>query len=124
MDYITGRKPSLIGSVNGIIAGLVAITPGAGFVNGWGAMAIGVIATVVVYLAYNYLSRMRPFRNVDDTLGVVYTHGFAGRHRRPAGRCLRRSAMLTAFALRRQRGSSFGGGGSNCSSGSSWRRCG
>jgi Amt family ammonium transporter len=41
-------------------------------------MAIGVIAAAIVYLAYNYLSRMRPFRNVDDTLGVVYTHGFAG----------------------------------------------
>jgi len=31
-----------------------------------------------VYFALNYLSRMRPFRNVDDTLGVVYTHGIAG----------------------------------------------
>ena len=78
LDYVTGRKPSLIGSVNGMITGLVAITPGAGFVNGWGALAIGVIATIIVYFALNYLSRMRPFRHVDDTLGVVYTHGFAG----------------------------------------------
>ena len=78
LDYLTGRKPSLIGSVNGMIVGLVAITPGAGFVNGWGAGAIGLIGTVVVYLAYYYLSRVRPFRNVDDTLGVIYTHGFAG----------------------------------------------
>ena len=78
LDYLTGRKPSLIGGVNGIITGLVAITPAAGFVNGWGAIAIGVIGCVVVYVAMNYLSRMRPFRNVDDTLGVVYTHGFAG----------------------------------------------
>jgi ammonium transporter, Amt family len=77
-DYITGRKPSLIGSVNGMIVGLVAITPGAGFVNGWGAIVIGVIASTVVYFALNYLSRTAPFRNVDDTLGVVYTHGFAG----------------------------------------------
>ena len=46
--------------------------------NGWGAIAIGVIASSIVYLALNYLSRLRPFRNVDDTLGVVYTHGFAG----------------------------------------------
>ena len=73
-----GRKPSLIGSVNGMIVGLVAITPGAGFVNGWGAIIIGVIASTLVYFALNYLSRVRPFRNVDDTLGVVYTHGFAG----------------------------------------------
>ena len=77
-DYITGRKPSMIGGVNGIITGLVAITPAAGYVNGWGAIAIGVIASTVVYFALNYLSRLRPFRNVDDTLGVIYTHGFAG----------------------------------------------
>jgi Amt family ammonium transporter len=77
-DYATGRKPSLIGSVNGIITGLVAITPGAGYVNGWGALAIGLIGATIVYFALNYLSRLRPFRSVDDTLGVVYTHGFAG----------------------------------------------
>jgi ammonium transporter, Amt family len=77
-DYLTGRKPSLIGSVNGMIVGLVAITPGAGFVNGWGAIVIGVVASTIAYFALNYLSRVRPFRNVDDTLGVVYTHGFAG----------------------------------------------
>ena len=77
-DYLTGRKPSLIGTVNGMIVGLVAITPAAGYVNGWGAIAIGIIASTIVYFALNYLSRLRPFRNVDDTLGVIYTHGFAG----------------------------------------------
>jgi ammonium transporter, Amt family len=77
-DYATKRKPSLLGSVNGMIVGLVAITPAAGFVSGWGAIAIGAIASVIVYIAYNYLALLRPFRNVDDTLGVVYTHGFAG----------------------------------------------
>jgi Amt family ammonium transporter len=77
-DYLTGRKPSLIGGVNGMITGLVVITPGAGYVNGWGAMAMGAIGATIVYFALNYLSRMRPFRNVDDTLGVIYTHGFAG----------------------------------------------
>jgi Amt family ammonium transporter len=77
-DYITGHKPSLIGSVNGMITGLVAITPAAGFVNGWGAIAIGVIGSTLVYFALNYVSRLAPFRNVDDTLGVVYTHGVAG----------------------------------------------
>ena len=77
-DYITGRKPGLISGVNGMITGLVAITPAAGYVNGWGAICLGVIASTLVYFALNYLSRLRPFRNVDDTLGVVYTHGFAG----------------------------------------------
>ena len=61
-----------------MIVGLVAITPAAGFVNGWGAMLIGAIASSLVYVAYNYAALLRPFRNVDDTLGVVYTHGFAG----------------------------------------------
>src|SRR5262249_44945019 len=77
-DYLTGHKPSLISSVNGMITGLVVITPGAGFINGWGAMAIGLIGGILVYFALNYLGRARPFRNVDDTLGVIYTHGFAG----------------------------------------------
>jgi Amt family ammonium transporter len=77
-DYLTGRKPGLISGVNGMIVGLVAITPAAGYVNGFGAMALGAIASTLVYFALNYLSHMRPFRNVDDTLGVVYTHGFAG----------------------------------------------
>jgi Amt family ammonium transporter len=77
-DYMTGRKPGLISGVNGMVTGLVAITPAAGYVNGWGAIALGVIASTIVYFALNYLSRVRPFRNVDDTLGVIYTHGFAG----------------------------------------------
>jgi ammonium transporter, Amt family len=77
-DYVTGRKPSLLGSVNGMIVGLVAITPAAGFVNGFGAILIGAVASSIVYVAYNYLALVRPFRNVDDTLGVIYTHGFAG----------------------------------------------
>jgi Amt family ammonium transporter len=77
-DYMTGRKPGLISGVNGMITGLVAITPAAGYVNGYGAIAMGVIASTLVYFALNYLSRVRPFRNVDDTLGVIYTHGMAG----------------------------------------------
>ena len=81
-DYMTGRKPGLISGVNGMIVGLVAITPAAGYVNGWGAIAIGIIASTIVYFALNYMSRMRPFRNVDDTLGV----DLHPRRRRPAGR--------------------------------------
>jgi Amt family ammonium transporter len=77
-DYLTGRKPGLLSGINGMITGLVAITPAAGYVNGWGSIALGVIASTIVYFALNYLSRARLFRRVDDTLGVVYTHGFAG----------------------------------------------
>src|SRR5207245_7403939 len=58
--------------------GLLAITAAAGFVNGFGAIIIGLVASSLVYVAYNYLALARPFRQVDDTLGVIYTHGFAG----------------------------------------------
>jgi Amt family ammonium transporter len=61
-----------------MIVGLVAITPAAGYVNGYGALCIGAIASALVWLAFNKLSRFRPFSKVDDALGVVYTHGFAG----------------------------------------------
>src|SRR5438309_7771599 len=77
-DYIFRDRPSLIGSVNGMITGLVGITPAAGFVNGFGAIAVGVIASTIVWMAIRFLSRAPVFRNVDDTLGVVYTHGIAG----------------------------------------------
>jgi Amt family ammonium transporter len=77
-DYVFRDKPSLIGSVNGMITGLVAITPSAGFVNGYGAIAVGVTASTLVWFAIRFLSRAPMFRNVDDTLGVIYTHGVAG----------------------------------------------
>jgi Amt family ammonium transporter len=77
-DLIYKEKPSLIGSVNGMITGLVAITPAAGFVNGYGAIIMGVVASTIVWMAIRYLSRTALFRKVDDTLGVVYTHGIAG----------------------------------------------
>jgi Amt family ammonium transporter len=61
-----------------MICGLVAITPSAGWVNGMGAIYVGVIASSIVWFAWTYLSRCRPFSKVDDALGVIYTHGFAG----------------------------------------------
>jgi len=72
------KKPTFLGGVNGMICGLVGITPCAGWVNGRGAIAVGVICTCVVWVAWNYLSKVRPFSKVDDALGVVYTHGIAG----------------------------------------------
>jgi Amt family ammonium transporter len=77
-DYIFRDKPSLIGSVNGMITGLVAITPAAGFINGYAAIVIGVVASTIVWMAIRFLSRAPVFRSVDDTLGVIYTHGIAG----------------------------------------------
>lgn len=39
---------------------------------------VGLIDTCIVWLAWNYLSKVRPFSRVDDALGVIYTHGIAG----------------------------------------------
>jgi Amt family ammonium transporter len=72
------KKPTLLGGVNGMICGLVAITPCAGWVNGEGAIFVGIIASAIVWFAWNFLSKVRPFSKVDDALGVVYTHGIAG----------------------------------------------
>ena len=77
-DMIFREKPGIIGTVNGMITGLVAITPAAGYVNGYGAICLGVIASTIVWMAIRYLSRIPPFSKVDDTLGVIYTQGIAG----------------------------------------------
>ena len=71
------KKPTFLGAVNGMIVGLVAITPGAGFVNGFGAMLEGIIASMIVWFAWTYLQPIL-IKRVDDAMGVVYTHGLAG----------------------------------------------
>lgn len=72
------KKPTFLGAINGMLCGLVAITPSAGWVNGTGAIIVGLTSSTIVWFAWNYLSRVRPFSKVDDALGVVYTHGIAG----------------------------------------------
>jgi ammonium transporter, Amt family len=73
------KKATFLGALNGMICGLVGITPAAGYVNGVGAIVIGVVCSFVVFFAFTYLPRkVWPFNKVDDALGVVYTHGFAG----------------------------------------------
>src|ERR1700749_3388586 len=78
MDKMAYGKPSIIGAVNGMIAGLVAITPSAGFVNGWGAIIIGVCAGIIPWLSMNKFQKLAFMQKVDDTLGVFSTHGVAG----------------------------------------------
>jgi Amt family ammonium transporter len=81
MDMFIGadKKPTFLGGLNGMICGLVGITPAAGFVNGLGAIIIGLAASAVVWAAWYTLPKyVWPFNKVDDALGVVYTHGIAG----------------------------------------------
>lgn len=78
MDKWAYGKPSIIGAVNGMIAGLVAITPGAGYVNGWGAIIIGICAGIIPWFSMNKLQKTKLMMKVDDTLSVFSTHGVAG----------------------------------------------
>jgi ammonia channel protein AmtB len=78
LDKLVYGKPSIIGAVNGMIAGLVAITPSAGYVDGWGALAVGVIAGIIPWASMNLLQKTSFMKKVDDTLSVFSTHGVAG----------------------------------------------
>jgi len=78
LDKLSYGKPSVIGAVNGMIAGLVGITPGAGYVDGMGAIFIGLIASTIAWLSMNKLQKTKFMMKVDDTLSVFSTHGVAG----------------------------------------------
>jgi ammonium transporter, Amt family len=78
MDKMAYGKPSVLGAVNGMIAGLVAITPAAGYVDGWGAIIIGIVAGIIPWLSMNKLQKTSFMMRVDDTLSVFSTHGVAG----------------------------------------------
>ena len=68
------HKPSVLGAASGAIAGLVAITPGAGYVTAMPALVIGIGASVCSYIAAE--SRIKAM--VDDALDVWAIHGIAG----------------------------------------------
>ncbi len=70
-----GKKPSLLGILSGAIAGLVAITPAAGFVGPVGAFFIGLIAGIVCYWASTKLKNKLGY---DDSLDVFGIHGVGG----------------------------------------------
>ena len=74
MSWILGKKPSVIGAASGAVAGLVAITPAAGFVGPMPAIIIGLGAGVFCYLAVQLLIRL----NIDDSLSVWGVHGIGG----------------------------------------------
>jgi len=69
------RRPSVIGAIQGMITGLVAITPAAGVVAGWGAIALAFGSGTVPWFTMNILAKkLGWFARVDDTLEVFHTH--------------------------------------------------
>jgi ammonium transporter, Amt family len=74
-EWFVVQKPSLLGILSGAVAGLVAITPAAGFVNPTGALIIGLIAGVGCYIAAVHVKRAIGY---DDSLDVFGVHGVGG----------------------------------------------
>ena len=75
MDFQFLKRPTLIGATTACLTGLVAITPAAGYVSGYGALVIGVAGGIVPWIALNRLS---PKLMVDDAMSVFPVHGVAG----------------------------------------------
>ena len=74
-EWLRYQKPSVLGIVTGMVAGLGTITPASGFVGPMGAIAIGAAAGIVCFLATSYMKRTL---NVDDSLDVFPVHGVGG----------------------------------------------
>jgi Amt family ammonium transporter len=74
-EWMTKGKPSMLGGASGAVAGLVAITPAAGFVGPMGGLVIGLIAGIVCLWGVNGLKRML---GADDSLDVFGVHGVGG----------------------------------------------
>ncbi len=74
LSWIVVKKPSVLGAASGAVAGLVAITPGAGYVEVMPALIIGIVAAIVSFFA----AELRIRYKVDDSLDVWAIHGMSG----------------------------------------------
>src|SRR5215218_7218214 len=75
LEWVTRGKPTVLGFCSGAVAGLVVITPGAGFVTATGAVIIGVLAGVVPFFA---CTKLKAIFNYDDALDTFGVHGVGG----------------------------------------------
>lgn len=75
IEWIVRKRPTLVGTVTGAIAGLVGITPAAGFVMIPSGLLIGLIAAPVSYFGINFVKAKLKY---DDTLDAFGVHGLAG----------------------------------------------
>jgi Amt family ammonium transporter len=75
IEWMTKGKPSLLGTVSGVIAGLVAITPAAGLVGPIGGIVLGAVGGVVSFI---FCTAVKNAIGYDDTADVFGVHGVAG----------------------------------------------
>lgn len=75
LEWIKYGKPSVLGIVTGMVAGLGSITPASGFVGPIGAVVIGISAGFICFFATNFMKRTL---HIDDSLDVFPVHGVGG----------------------------------------------
>lgn len=75
IEVLTSGKPTLVGASTGMVVGLVAITPGAGFVPIWASIIIGALVSPI---CYTFISIVKPKFGYDDALDVFGCHGVGG----------------------------------------------
>ena len=75
LDWTINGAPTMLGTISGAVAGLVAITPAAGFVGVGSAIAIGAGVSVVCFIAVSYI---KPLFGYDDSLDAFGVHGVGG----------------------------------------------
>ncbi|KDP21389.1 hypothetical protein JCGZ_21860 [Jatropha curcas] len=79
LDIIFFGKPSVIGATQGMITGLVCITPAAGVVQGWAAILMGLMSGSIPWYSMMVLhKKIWLLKQVDDTMAVFHTHAVAG----------------------------------------------
>ncbi|KAL9338854.1 hypothetical protein Peur_067869 [Populus x canadensis] len=79
LDIIFFRKASVIGAVQGMITGLVCITPAAGVVQGWAAIIMGLCSGSIPWITMMVIHKNSELlQKVDDTMAVLHTHAIAG----------------------------------------------
>ncbi len=75
IEWIKFGKPSLVGIITGMVAGLATITPASGFVGPFGGLCLGLAGGVICYYAVNFIKNIL---NIDDSLDVFAVHGVGG----------------------------------------------
>ena len=75
IDMIKDGKPTLVGASTGLVVGLVAITPGAGFVPIWSSYIIGALVSPICYFTMNFIKHKL---KIDDALDAFGCHGIGG----------------------------------------------
>jgi Amt family ammonium transporter len=75
LDWKFNKAPTMLGTISGAVAGLAAVTPAAGYVDFTGAIVIGIVASILCFIAVGYIKHIFCY---DDSLDAFGVHGISG----------------------------------------------